>query len=138
MAGPQCCELCGHSLESNCHIFLHCPSAVCIWEFFLSNAGCILDSHISDVFSLHFFSKYNVSRQCWCILVFAILWIIWNNRNAVIFRNSSYNIASSFFHIFRLASLWAGNLLGRQAAATSSATQAIQMMQQDWDSSQVV
>ena len=127
--------MCGHSLESNGHNFLHCPSAVYVWEFFLSNLVSLMEYRISNVFSLYSFSKYNISRQYWYILVFTILWTIWNNRNAVIFRNSSFNLAFFFFHIFHLASSWVGILLGRQAVAASSATQAIQKMQQDWDSS---
>ena len=55
-----------------------------------------------------------------------------------IFRNSRNNLASSFFHIFHLASLWVGNLLDRHASTASSVSQAIQLMQHDWDSSQVV
>ena len=96
------------------------------------------DTNISNVFSLFAYSKFNVSRLCWCILVFAILWTIWLNRNAVIFRNASFNVASSFFNIFHLALLWTGILLGRQAVATSSATQAIHRMHPEWDSTQVV
>ena len=64
-------------------------------------------------------------------MVIAILWTVWINRNAVIFRNTRNNLASSFFHIFHLASLWAENLLDRHAWAASSVSQAIQLMQQD-------
>ena len=48
--GLQNCEIYGYDIESNCHIFLHCPFAVNIWAFFLSDSASILDCHISDVF----------------------------------------------------------------------------------------
>ena len=95
--GSQNCEICRLNVEINTHIFLHCPFAISIWEFFLSGTACILDTHIADVFSLFQFSKFNITRQCWCILVLSILWSVWLNRNVVIFRNMTSNLASIFF-----------------------------------------
>ena len=111
---------CGLHVESNSHIFLQCPFAINIWVFFLSDTVSILDTHISDVFSLFQFSKFNVTRQCWCIMVLSILWSIWLNRNAVIFRNTTSNLASIFFQIFHFATVWVGTILAMHTSTTSS------------------
>ena len=62
--GSQICEICGFHVESNSHIFLQCPFTINIWDFFLSDTANILDTHISNVFSLFQFSKFNVTQQC--------------------------------------------------------------------------
>ena len=56
----------------------------------------------------------------------------------MIFRNSRSNLASIFFQIFHFASDWAENCLAGHASAASAVTQAIQLLQQDWDHSQGV
>ena len=126
--GSQICEICRLHVETNAHIFLHCPFAIGIWEFFSFDMACILDTHIVDVFSLFQFSKFIITRQCWCILVLSILWSVWLNRNAVIFRRRTSNLASIFFQIFHFATMWAENILAGHTSATLSVSQAIQQL----------
>ena len=98
--------------------------------------GLPFDTQIADVFSLFQFLKFAISCQCWCILVLSILWSIWLTRNAVLFRRRTSNLASISFQIFHFATMWVENILAGQTSTTSSVSQAIQQLHQDWDISQ--
>lgn len=109
-----------------------------IWSFFLYNTACLSITYISEIFSLFQFAKFNISRLDWRILVLAILWSLWLNRNSVIFWNYGWNLSTILFQILHFSSIWTDNLLTGHALAASSVSYAIQQMQQEWDQFQAV
>ena len=54
----------------------------------------------------------------------------------MIFRRMTSNLVSICFQIFHFATVWAENILARHTSTTSSVSQAIQQLYQDWDISQ--
>ena len=102
---------CGYVLESTDHIFLHCPVVLTVWNFFLHNYNCINNIHICEIFSLFTCVKFNLSLHCWNMLVLAITWCMWLNRNSMIFRNQCRNLSSLLFQIITLMTSWVDNLL---------------------------
>ena len=119
-------NLCNYPVES-LHIFLH--SRV-IWDFFLSVAHEILYRiNISDIFSLHYALKVNISYQGRNSLVLAILWTLWLNKNAINFRNLGRNINSIYHHILLLTTFQTDTLIAGQ----DNLSQTLKQVKQDWD-----
>ena len=95
--GSTTCGFCGCSLESTEHIFLHYLIAVDVWGFFFYTLARTNDIHIDEIFSLFLYAKFNLNLLCWNMLVLAIVWCIWLNRNSIIFRNQFKNLSSLLF-----------------------------------------
>ena len=65
------------------------------------------------------------------MLVIAIIWCIWLNRNSMIFRNQSRSYILLIFQIISLLTSWIGSLLSGPNSEVFS--HAIHHMQQEWD-----
>ena len=65
------------------------------------------------------------------MLVLAIFWCLWLNRNSMIFRNHCRSSLKFIFQIITLLTSWVDSLLTGQESEVFS--HAIHHMQQDWD-----
>ena len=100
--GPPHCVFCGHDMETISHIFLHCSVSLAVCDFFLNNTDCLNTIRIYDIFSLFSLVKFNLNLKGWNMLVLAILWWLWLNRNSMIFRNQGRSLSLILFQILQL------------------------------------
>ena len=112
-------------MESTDHIFLHYPVALVVWDFFLHNPACTNNIHIDEIFSLSTYVKFTLNLHYWNILVLAITWYMWLNRN------QCRSLSSLLFQVITLLTSWIDNLLTGHESKVFS--QAIQHIQQEWD-----
>ena len=75
-SGSSNCSICDCILESSEHIFLHCPMAVAVWDFFLYSSSSLIGTHIGDIFSLFQYVKFNLNSIGWNMLVLAVIWCL--------------------------------------------------------------
>jgi hypothetical protein len=106
---PSMCSLCCKNLESTSHLFLQCPFALSLWNWFSSviNLNVNLNS-IVDVLNL---VSRGWSPQCQITILAAIVSIfnnIWLCRNSVRFKNIKPSLRNSISLITSNTSI-AGN-----------------------------
>ena len=75
------CVFCRYVTESSRHIFLHCNVAKGVWTFFLQNSFGLDNMYIGHIFTLFSWIKFNLCMHFWNMLVLAIIWCRWLNRN---------------------------------------------------------
>lgn len=132
--GSLHCNICGYPTESTLHIFLRYNTSRAIWDFILSNAHEKLSSiNITEIFTLYHAFKFNISFCGWNTLVLAIVWTLWLNRIAAIFRNQCRDINSIFHHILLLTSCWTDVLTVGHDNSLASMSQTLRQIKQDWD-----
>ena len=128
--GSLQCNICNYLVESTLHIFLHCTASTVISSFFVSRALELINcAKISYIFSFHHALNFKFSYQCWNSLVLAIIWTLWLNRNALIFRHFGLNINSIFHQILLLFLYWTDIL----TAGQDNLSHTLNQVKQDWD-----
>ena len=87
---PHWCVLCKRNGENANHIFLQCEVASSLWKQFYREAGVTWESptQISALFvqNLDGFGKGKKAKVLWGCGIFAILWVLWSERNRRIFE----------------------------------------------------
>ncbi|XP_071718352.1 uncharacterized protein [Rutidosis leptorrhynchoides] len=89
--GSLRCSLCDNDLESVEHIFLHCPIAKEIWDriFRWWNLSSPVLSNIEDVCQER--DNSGLSSKIWQGVKWVGCYLIWQNRNNLIFRGKVGN-----------------------------------------------
>ncbi|MCI00132.1 ribonuclease H protein, partial [Trifolium medium] len=100
------CSLCRKHPESTVHLFLQCPFALSIWNWFSSVIRLQVNlSSIKDVLSL---ANRGWNSQCQVVIIAAIISIvnnIWLCRNSVRFENINPSLTSTIALIISSTSL---------------------------------
>lgn len=106
---PQWCSLCKKDGESVHHIFLHCSFTYEVQAYFISRMGInwVIPREVSKLF--HSWGTYEVndrSKQFGEVILHAIIWGVWKERNNRIFKNMSKNCGEVIEEILREVSGW--------------------------------
>ncbi|XP_039118577.1 uncharacterized protein LOC120254543 [Dioscorea cayenensis subsp. rotundata] len=101
------CVMCHSNVESTNHLFLQCPVALHVWGFF----GHLFDvrSNPSSMRDLWGNWRKNIKRPLstfWDLLIRAITWNIWIERNARIFSSSCASNATIIVKIVHMLLMW--------------------------------
>jgi len=104
------CVLCGNVEETTNHLFLHCNVVSVIWRKVLDwlNINFITPHNLFSHFAC--WSTLSNSRRlfnAFCLIWHAVIWSIWKERNATIFKNQVKNVDEVFEDIKALSWCWA-------------------------------
>lgn len=86
---PNWCVLCRYDDEYGCHLFIHCPYARAIWDYFLSklNFSWVMPKDMKELFAqCNVWGLDPCGRSFWACLIHAMIWNIWRERNSRIFK----------------------------------------------------
>ncbi|XP_015944732.1 uncharacterized protein LOC107469865 [Arachis duranensis] len=89
--GDSLCVMCTKELESAEHLFLRCDVAWQVWCKWLRSLGreWVIPGTIREMFeSWHGLHNRQQGQQMWMTVFFAVIWNIWLERNARIFKNT--------------------------------------------------
>ncbi|QHO17517.1 Putative ribonuclease H protein [Arachis hypogaea] len=89
--GDSLCVMCTKELESAEHLFLRCEVAWQVWCKWLRSLGraWVIPGTIREMFeSWHGLHNRQQGQQMWMTVFFAVIWNIWLERNARIFKNT--------------------------------------------------
>lgn len=89
--GPSQCVFCHLALETNIHIFLHCPFTSSIW-LELSNCYGFTAPPFSSVSDA--FLWWSSQRPLWQAIFLLSVWHVWKSRCACVFRDLHPHIQS--------------------------------------------
>ncbi|CAJ2675195.1 unnamed protein product [Trifolium pratense] len=103
------CAICVGVDESSVHLFLHCDFASCIWYEIFRWLGLVivLPANLFQCFDS--FIGAAVGKKCrkmFRMIWHTIVWLIWKNRNDVIFSNSSKEVNEVVDDIKQLSWRW--------------------------------
>jgi hypothetical protein len=103
---PSMCSLCSKNSETTLHLFLQCPFALSIWNWFSSVVRLKINlASILDVFSL---CNRSWNPQCQIVIVATVISIfknIWICRNKLRFQNAKPSLNSTIALIMASSSL---------------------------------
>ena len=104
------CVMCGASLESTTHPFLHCSMVDFLWNVLFGIFGeCWVCPRALDQFlltSFVAFGRRKEAKSLWQCVVYVIVWCIWLERNSCIFNGGHSNKQVLWDMIMRLAFIW--------------------------------
>ncbi|KAJ0435664.1 putative RNA-directed DNA polymerase [Helianthus annuus] len=110
--GQLGCKICGQDAEDLDHLFVCCEAAQYVWDYI---------SHWCKVSSIYAFSVKDLlewhknvrGNAKWRKLIYAIMqvafWVIWRNRNDLVFKNKPVNWDRMTTEIKQLSFLWIGS-----------------------------
>ena len=107
---PNWCVMRKRDLESTRHLFLQCEFAKTLWVKVWREFGLDLETpdNILDLLKICTLSRWNKSvRAFWVIVVLAVLWGIWKERNSKIFCDEVVSVYSLWDKILYWVALWA-------------------------------
>jgi len=104
------CVFCGNVEVTTHHLFLHCEVVLAIWRKVLDwlNINFITPHNLFSHFAC--WSESNNSRhlvKAFCLIWHAVIWSIWKERNARIFKNQVKNVDEVFGDFKVLSWCWA-------------------------------
>ena len=102
------CVFCDWHLETESHLFLHCLFASQLWSWWLEiwNLSWCFPHNLRDCFFQWEYRNANpFFKKVWMVAFFIILWSIWKERNARIFKTTSCN-TSQFKDLILLRLSW--------------------------------
>ena len=110
LCSPDICKLCMRHGKSANHLFLHCSLTLGLWHrlFQLTKMDWVPPRSISDMLSITY-NGFGLSRRgivLWQAACIALIWVVWQERDARIFQDKARNPKSLWDSIFFLASLW--------------------------------
>ena len=70
----------------------------------MEDVTCLDIMAIADLLSLFNKSRFVVHVHGWYIIVIAILWCIWLNMNAIVFRQNGLTLNALIYHVLQIAS----------------------------------
>ena len=93
------------------HLFLHCSLSMGLWHrlFQLVKMDWVPPRSISDMMSINY-KGFGASKRgivLWQNTSIALIWVMWQERNARIFENKARNSENLWDSVHFLASLWA-------------------------------
>jgi hypothetical protein len=103
------CVMCDNEEETTVHLFLHCEVALKIWRKMLDwlNINFITPHCLLAHFAC--WSESSNSRRmfkAFCLIWHAVIWSIWKERNARIFKDQFKNFDEVFDDIMALSWCW--------------------------------
>ena len=108
---PDICMMCMKHGETVDHLFLHCSLAMGLWHklFQLTKTDWVPPRSIFDMLSTNFngFGSSKRDIVLWQAACIALIWAVWQERNARIFKDKARNSENLWDMIHFLASLWA-------------------------------
>jgi hypothetical protein len=103
------CSLCGETLETGRHLFLHCCFVAKVWYAINRWLGFIIilpHDITSSLATLIHCAKNKRERLGLCLIWNAYVWVIWNFRNDCIFNNGVPNVDDVVDRIKLLSWKW--------------------------------
>lgn len=91
-ADATLCVLCQSHLETSNHLFLHCPFARIIWNWWLEvwDVNWVFPCLLYEAFDQwHIYGVSTFLKKVWGAIFPITMWSIWKERNSKIFRNTS-------------------------------------------------
>jgi hypothetical protein len=121
------CALCERNLETAQHLFFECPYSRLVWQLVASWSSCNSlnpaswrdERDLEDWYSQAFRTRGKRGKS----LVILTLWIIWNWRNAVIFRGCWKTAQATVTEIKDTAQQW--SLAGCKAFRPATVVQVV-------------
>lgn len=101
---PDDCPRCPSILESLDHVLFDCPYAIQVWTFVRARwPNLRWPCSVEDFLEIAF-SRGNAGfHKAWLLIVAAVLWAVWKERNECIFRNSMRPARSTALSAFAAA-----------------------------------
>ena len=108
---PNVCKLCIKHGESADHLFLRCYLTMGLWHrlFQIAKMDWVPPRSISNLITINYkgFGKSKRSIVLWQTACIALIWVVWRERNARIFKDKARNSENLWDTIHFLASFWA-------------------------------
>jgi len=105
------CPMCLRRSEDVSHLFLRCKITRGVWDFFMRwiRVKWCQPRKLADLWRSWGNILPSYGRRCddkWTTLFYAIVWVMWNQRNAKVFRQTEYSELHSVNMIFSLWQWW--------------------------------
>ena len=107
---PNWCVMCKRELESSTHLFLQCEFAKSLWLKVWREFGLALVTldNILDLLKVCTHARWNkLVRALWVLVVRAVLWGIWKERNSRIFSDEFVSAFTLWDKIHYWVAIWA-------------------------------
>ena len=105
---PSWCVLCKEDID---HILIHCQFAQDLWIKMFNLFGLVgaMPKRWVDVIAIKWSFKQsgNMSKCIWSLMVLAIAWTVWLERNRRIFYDRCNSVEEVWNHSIFLVGLWA-------------------------------
>lgn len=103
------CPFCKSEIETAVHLLLHCKVSWKIWSLIMQwwNIEWVCPQNLYTLMCWWDSFKYkSVEKGCWDICFYVVLWLIWLERNQVIFRNKVYHEVEMIENIKNTVAIW--------------------------------
>lgn len=103
------CPLCLSHLETAVHLLLHCSISWQVWSQIILWWGIkwVCPASLYDLLCWwESFNYKNVEKVSWDISFYAVLWLLWLERNQIVFRNKVVEIGELVDRIKTTIAIW--------------------------------
>ena len=94
---PGWCVMCKNENESVDHLFLHCTTAQRVWTYVLQKfkVSWVLPYEVTQLIEGDFTMQRDKRiKLLWSIVIHAVLWSLWKERNMCIFEDKEGTLAN--------------------------------------------
>lgn len=127
---PNVCIICLKNAESVAHLFLHCEVARYLWSrlFIIKGESWVCTESLLSFLAMDKvgFGGSKEKRILWECACFAIIWVIWIERNERIFKGRSQTVFLLWEKVLFLAAMWS------KAAGIYHDMAITHLMRNDW------
>ncbi|KAF5198222.1 hypothetical protein FRX31_012191 [Thalictrum thalictroides] len=126
------CVLCGSSEENINHLFLSCSASLLVWKRLtehIPRMGTIMvwDDPKSFLLNWPKLNNRGLAEAVWCILPYAIFWVLWKVCNETIFENGSFELEKVRKRV--ICTIWEWlDIIGKSVDVKKGQTLAILML----------
>ncbi|WMV58799.1 hypothetical protein MTR67_052184 [Solanum verrucosum] len=114
------CFLCGETLETVNHLFLHCKYTRQLWRIFLSLEGIswTMPRRVTEaLYSWEEAGALAKDRTRWRIIPASIWWAIWKERNSRCFEGIENSVQDVKLNCILLLCFWCNQLYSNDIAS---------------------
>ena len=107
---PSWCVMCKKGSETVNHLFLHCSVAQKVWTNILQKftISWVLPQDINHLILGDFmFGRDRRTKLLWSLVIFAVLWTLWRERNQRIFEDREESLPNIIDSVHYWVALWA-------------------------------
>ena len=102
--------MCKNENESMDHLFLLCPLAQRLWAFVLQKfkISWVIPQDVNQLIESDFMMhREKRIKLLWLLVIHAVLWSLWKERNLRIFEDKEGTLANIIESVFYWVALWA-------------------------------